>query len=205
VRKWPKWKGQTGKRAKEHTWREIRSKFISNQTELLIRTVHEVTIHLTVSPLKQRGYYTSYRLYIVFDKEHGIQNSSLYYFLQLNNTLLTKSPVAWLRNFMKTYHRIITILRHCSCTLCTIRLQHSNNYWSATFGAQLCMVLKFGHFGNQIINTWQVLKYGAGEGRTRPVGPNVWKMKYIVTPITRTLVSRIGSALQVTLSAVLQN
>jgi hypothetical protein len=33
-----------------------------------------------------------------------------------------------------------------------------------TFGAWLCMVLKLGCFGQQIRNTWKVLKCGAGEG-----------------------------------------
>jgi hypothetical protein len=32
------------------------------------------------------------------------------------------------------------------------------------------MVLIFGHFGKQIRNTWNVLKYGAGDGWRRPVG-----------------------------------
>ena len=41
----------------------------------------------------------------------------------------------------------------------------------ATFGAWLCMVLKLGRFGQQIRNTWKVLKCGAGEGRSRSVGP----------------------------------
>jgi hypothetical protein len=34
---------------------------------------------------------------------------------------------------------------------------------NATFGAQLCMVLKLGHFGKQIINIRKGLKCGAGE------------------------------------------
>jgi len=33
------------------------------------------------------------------------------------------------------------------------------------------LVLKFGRFGQQIRNIWKVLKYGAGEGRRRSVGP----------------------------------
>jgi len=32
------------------------------------------------------------------------------------------------------------------------------------------MVLKLGHFGQQIRNTWKVLKCGAGEGWKRSVG-----------------------------------
>jgi len=36
---------------------------------------------------------------------------------------------------------------------------------------QLCMVLKLGRFGQQIRNTWKVLKCGAGEGWRRSVGP----------------------------------
>ena len=35
---------------------------------------------------------------------------------------------------------------------------------NATFGAWPCMVLKLGRFGQQIRNTWEVLKCGAGEG-----------------------------------------
>ena len=42
---------------------------------------------------------------------------------------------------------------------------------NATFGAWLCMVLKLGHFGQQIRNTWKDLKCGAGEGWRRSVGP----------------------------------
>ena len=42
----------------------------------------------------------------------------------------------------------------------------------ATFVAQLCLVLKLGHCGKQIRNTWKVLKCGAGEG-WRSVGPIV--------------------------------
>jgi len=41
----------------------------------------------------------------------------------------------------------------------------------ATFGAWLCMVLKLGHFGQQIRNTWKVVKCGAGEGWRRSAGP----------------------------------
>jgi hypothetical protein len=33
------------------------------------------------------------------------------------------------------------------------------------------MVLKLGHFGKYIRNTWEVLKYDAGEGWRRSVGP----------------------------------
>ena len=33
------------------------------------------------------------------------------------------------------------------------------------------MVLKLGRFGQQIRNTWKVLKYGVGEGWRRSVGP----------------------------------
>jgi hypothetical protein len=39
------------------------------------------------------------------------------------------------------------------------------------FGAWLCMVLKVGRFGQQIRNTWKVLKCGVGEGWRRSVGP----------------------------------
>ena len=35
--------------------------------------------------------------------------------------------------------------------------------------SRLCMVLKLGHFGQQIRNTWKVLKCGAGEGWRRSV------------------------------------
>ena len=38
--------------------------------------------------------------------------------------------------------------------------------WSTVF-----MVLKLGRFGQQIRNTWKVLKCGAGEGWRRSVGP----------------------------------
>jgi hypothetical protein len=31
-------------------------------------------------------------------------------------------------------------------------------------GAQLCVVLKLGNFGQHIRNTWEVLECGAGEG-----------------------------------------
>ena len=39
------------------------------------------------------------------------------------------------------------------------------------------MVLKLGRFGQQIRNTWKVLKCGAGEGWRRSVGPILWEMK----------------------------
>ena len=39
------------------------------------------------------------------------------------------------------------------------------------------MVLKLGHLGQQIRNTWKVLKYGVGEGWRRSVGPIMWEMK----------------------------
>ena len=39
------------------------------------------------------------------------------------------------------------------------------------------MVLKRGRFGQQIRNTWKVLKCGAGEGWRRSVGPIMWEMK----------------------------
>ena len=42
---------------------------------------------------------------------------------------------------------------------------------NAAFGVWLCMVLKLGRFGQQIRNTWKVLKCGAGEGWRRSVGP----------------------------------
>jgi hypothetical protein len=34
----------------------------------------------------------------------------------------------------------------------------------------VCTVLKFGHSGKEIRNTWKVLKCGAGEGCRRSVG-----------------------------------
>jgi len=40
-------------------------------------------------------------------------------------------------------------------------------------GGMLFMVLKYGRFGQQIRNTWKVLKCGAGEGWRRSVGPIV--------------------------------
>ena len=42
---------------------------------------------------------------------------------------------------------------------------------NATFGTWLFMVLKLGRFGQQIRNTWKVLKCGDGEGWRRSVGP----------------------------------
>jgi len=39
------------------------------------------------------------------------------------------------------------------------------------------MVLKLGRFGQQIRNTWKVLKCGAGEGWRRSVGPIMREMK----------------------------
>jgi hypothetical protein len=32
------------------------------------------------------------------------------------------------------------------------------------------MVLKVGYFGKQITNSWNILKYGAGEGQKRSFG-----------------------------------
>ena len=40
------------------------------------------------------------------------------------------------------------------------------------------MVLKLGHFVQQIRNTWKVLKCGAEEGWRRSVGPIKCEMKY---------------------------
>ena len=53
---------------------------------------------------------------------------------------------------------------HCALISC-------DNLTNATFGAWLCMVLKLGGFGQQIKNTWKVLKCGAGEGWRRSVRP----------------------------------
>jgi len=39
------------------------------------------------------------------------------------------------------------------------------------------MVLKLGCFGQQIRNTWKVLKFGAGEGWRRSVRLIMWEMK----------------------------
>ena len=39
------------------------------------------------------------------------------------------------------------------------------------------MVLKLGRFGQQIRNTWKVLKCGAGEGWRRSVGPIMGEIK----------------------------
>jgi hypothetical protein len=39
--------------------------------------------------------------------------------------------------------------------------------------AQLFVVLKCGHFGKEIRNTWKVLKCGAGEGWRRSFEPIV--------------------------------
>ena len=39
------------------------------------------------------------------------------------------------------------------------------------------MVLKLGRFGQQITNTWKVLKCGAEEGWRRSVGPTMCEMK----------------------------
>jgi len=39
------------------------------------------------------------------------------------------------------------------------------------------MVLKLGRSGKQIRNAWKILKYGAGEGWRRSVGPIMWEMK----------------------------
>jgi hypothetical protein len=41
----------------------------------------------------------------------------------------------------------------------------------------MCVVLKFGHFGKYIRNTWKFLKCGAGKGWIRSVEPIVWKKK----------------------------
>ena len=57
---------------------------------------------------------------------------------------------------------------------CIIRDRNQEN---ATIGAWLCMVMKLGHFGQQIRNTWQVLKCVAGAGWRRSVGPIMWEMK----------------------------
>jgi len=40
------------------------------------------------------------------------------------------------------------------------------------------MVLKLGHFGKEIRNTWKILKCGAGEGWRRSGGTIAREMKY---------------------------
>jgi len=52
-----------------------------------------------------------------------------------------------------------------------IRKLEISNEKKFALNAWLCMVLKLGHFGQQIRNTWKVLKCGAGEGWSRSVGP----------------------------------
>jgi len=42
------------------------------------------------------------------------------------------------------------------------------------------MVLKLGRFGQQIRNTWKVLKCDAGEGWRRSVEPIMWEMKVLL-------------------------
>jgi len=54
------------------------------------------------------------------------------------------------------------------------------NYCSAAFGVQPFVVLKIGHCGKYIRNTWKVLNFGAGEAGVRSVVPVVWKMKYCI-------------------------
>ena len=44
------------------------------------------------------------------------------------------------------------------------KLEECYNTW-------LCIVLKLGRFGQQIRNTWKVLKSGTGEGWRRSAGP----------------------------------
>ena len=56
-------------------------------------------------------------------------------------------------------------------TLVTSKLDLNLRKKLIKFGAWLCMGLKLGRFGQQIRNTWKVLKCGAGEGWRRPVGP----------------------------------
>jgi len=48
---------------------------------------------------------------------------------------------------------------------------------SATFGVYLCKVLKPGHSGKQIRNTWKVLKCGAEEKWRRSVGSIAWEIR----------------------------
>ena len=53
---------------------------------------------------------------------------------------------------------------------------------SDTFGAEVCVVLKLGRFGQQIRNTWKVLKCGAGK---RLAGPIVCGMKCCIETRSR--------------------
>ena len=53
------------------------------------------------------------------------------------------------------------------------------------------MVLKIGHFGKCIRNTWKVLKCGAGEGWRRSVGPIVFEMKQYYIESRRTGIPHI--------------
>jgi len=71
----------------------------------------------------------------------------------------------------------------CACAI-TFQTQ-STVALSATYRASLCVVLKMGHFGKRIRNSWKVLKCGAGEGWRRSVGPIVCKMKYYIESRSR--------------------
>jgi hypothetical protein len=54
-----------------------------------------------------------------------------------------------------------------------VDLNLRNRLVKCYFGAQLSMVLKIGHFGQQARNTWRVLECGAREEWRRSVGLTV--------------------------------
>jgi hypothetical protein len=77
-----------------------------------------------------------------------------------------------------TYLRIIFIYTYIHVTINFARVMpDAKKQVYVASGAEMCMVLKIGPFGNQIRNAWEVLKCGAGEGWARSVGSIVWKMK----------------------------
>ena len=70
------------------------------------------------------------------------------------------SPIYIARTIITTKH----LLLFGSIAYCMLSLE-------IFIDITLCMVLKLGRFGQQIRNTWKVLKCGAGEGWRRSVGP----------------------------------
>ena len=70
-----------------------------------------------------------------------------------------------------------SIRRGRSCLNVVLKFEEETSKMLHLEGAWFCVVLKLGRFGQQIGNTWKVLKCGAGEGWRSSVRPIMWEMK----------------------------
>jgi hypothetical protein len=76
------------------------------------------------------------------------------------------------------WHEKSSIHQEVNCFHQQIGLKFKEETSEVTFGAQLRTVLRLGHFGKEIGNTWNVLKFGVEEGQ-RSLGPIVCEMQCV--------------------------